>query len=111
MHLEFDPRKEASHFLRNIGYRDLAILDRHILRNLKKHGVSFSEAAACLLDPLTLVREDPAAEGEERLVLVGMSDQDRLLTVCYTLRGEERIRLISARKATTKEGRQYAQGV
>ena len=31
--------KEASHFLRNIGYRGLAILDRHILRNLKLHGV------------------------------------------------------------------------
>lgn len=31
--------KEASHFLRNIGHRNLAILDRHILRNLKKHGV------------------------------------------------------------------------
>jgi N-glycosylase/DNA lyase len=30
--------KEASHFLRNIGRRDLAILDRHILRNLKRHG-------------------------------------------------------------------------
>lgn len=31
--------KEASHFLRNIGHRNLAILDRHILKNLKKHGV------------------------------------------------------------------------
>lgn len=31
--------KEASHFLRNIGHRNLAILDRHILRNLKRHGV------------------------------------------------------------------------
>lgn len=31
--------KEASHFLRNIGYRQLAILDRHILKNLKRHGV------------------------------------------------------------------------
>ena len=31
--------KEASHFLRNIGFRDLAILDRHILRNLRRHGV------------------------------------------------------------------------
>lgn len=30
--------KEASHFLRNIGHRDLAILDRHILKNLKRHG-------------------------------------------------------------------------
>jgi len=34
--------KEASHFLRNIGHRDLAILDRHILRNLKRHGVIHS---------------------------------------------------------------------
>lgn len=31
--------KEASHFLRNIGHRDLAILDRHILRNLRRHNV------------------------------------------------------------------------
>lgn len=31
--------KEASHFLRNIGHRDLAILDRHILKNLRYHGV------------------------------------------------------------------------
>jgi N-glycosylase/DNA lyase len=31
--------KEASHFLRNIGYRDLAILDRHILKNLRRYGV------------------------------------------------------------------------
>jgi N-glycosylase/DNA lyase len=31
--------KEASHFLRNVGYRNLAILDRHILRNLRRHGV------------------------------------------------------------------------
>lgn len=34
--------KEASHFLRNIGYRDLAILDRHILKNLKKFGAIHS---------------------------------------------------------------------
>ena len=34
--------KEASHFLRNIGHRDLAILDRHILRNLRRHGVIHS---------------------------------------------------------------------
>jgi N-glycosylase/DNA lyase len=31
--------KEASHFLRNIGYRDLAILDRHILKNLRRHRI------------------------------------------------------------------------
>ena len=43
--------KEASHFLRNIGHRDLAILDRHILRNLKVHGVIRSQPA-----PLTARR-------------------------------------------------------
>ena len=44
-------------------------------------------------------------------MLVGMSREGRLLTVCYTLREEETIRLISARKATGKEERQYAQGI
>ena len=88
MKIEFDPRKAAS--------------------NLKKHGVSFEEAASCMLDPLALVRSDPDAEYEVRLVLLGMSHAGRLLTVCYTLRGDEAIRLISARKATTKEVTSYA---
>jgi len=79
--------------------------------NLKKHGVPFEEAAESLLDPLALVREDGHARHEARFVLVGMSREGRLLTVCYTLRGEETIRLISARKATRKEERQYAQGI
>jgi uncharacterized DUF497 family protein len=41
---------------------------------------------------------------------MGLSDLG-LLTVCYTLRDEETIRLISARKATTKEKKYYAQGI
>ena len=52
--------------------------------------------------------EDPDAEGESRWVLVGMSSQARLLTVVYTLRDEQQIRLNSARKATRKEANQYA---
>jgi uncharacterized DUF497 family protein len=91
MRVEFDPNKAAA--------------------NLKKHGVPFDEAAGSLLDPLALVREDKDSEGETRFVLVGMSREGRLLTVCYTLREEERIRLISAREATRREERQYAQGV
>jgi uncharacterized DUF497 family protein len=86
--IEFDPKKAAS--------------------NLKKHGVSFEEAASCLLDPLALVSADPDAESELRLILLGMSHAGRLLTVCYTLRDDETIRLISARKATTKEVTSYA---
>jgi len=76
--------------------------------NLKKHGVSFEEAATCLLDPLALAQEDNAAAGEHRWVLVGMSAKPRLLTVAYTLRAAERVRLISARKATRKEAFFYA---
>jgi uncharacterized DUF497 family protein len=76
--------------------------------NLKKHGVSFEEAATALLDPMALAQEDAAAEREPRWVLLGMSAQMRLLTVVYTLRHQDRVRLISARKATRKETRHYA---
>ena len=76
--------------------------------NLKKHGVSFEEAATALLDPMALAREDAAAEGEPRWVLIGMSAQMQLLTVVYTLRPQDRIRLISARRATRKEAKHYA---
>lgn len=76
--------------------------------NLKKHGVSFEEAASALLDPMALAQEDGAASGELRWILLGMSDRLRLLTVVYTRRGEDRLRLISARKATRKEAEYYA---
>ncbi len=76
--------------------------------NLKKHGVSFEEAATALYDSMALVHEDDDSEGENRWVLVGLSNQARLLTVVYTLRNEDTIRLISARKATRKEARYYA---
>lgn len=76
--------------------------------NLKKHGVSFEEAASALLDPSALAQEDDASADERRWILLGMSASARLLTVVYTLRAEERIRLISARKATRKEASNYA---
>jgi uncharacterized protein len=75
--------------------------------NLHKHGVSFDEAATALLDDNALVMEDLHSNDESRWVLVGMSDQARLLTVIYTLR-KNSIRLISARKATKKESKYYA---
>jgi hypothetical protein len=77
--------------------------------NLKKHrGVSFEEAATCLLDPMALVVEDPDAEGEQRFILTGMSSNASLLTVCYCLPDESSIRIISARKATKREENSYA---
>jgi uncharacterized DUF497 family protein len=77
--------------------------------NIKKHkGISFEEAATCLLDPEALVAEDPDAEGELRFILIGMSNKVRLLTVCYSLPDEDNIRIISARKSTAREESSYA---
>jgi uncharacterized protein len=76
--------------------------------NFKKHGVRFEDAATSLLDPQALAQEDTHSEGEARWVLIGMSSNARLLTVIYTLRDENRIRLISARKATREEAEYYA---
>lgn len=78
--------------------------------NERKHRVAFDEAVTCLLDAMALVRDDEDTVGEHRYLLVGMSQQGRVLTVCYTMRGE-RPRLISARNATKNEESQYAQGI
>ena len=75
--------------------------------NFRKHGITFDEAATCLVDENALVREDELIIGESRWILVGASCAGRLLTVVYTLRGENP-RLISARKATAKEAKSYA---
>ncbi len=75
--------------------------------NLIKHGISFDEAASCLLDEKALVREDVLSSGESRWILLGMSAEGRLLVVIYSLRGEAP-RLISARRATRKETKSYA---
>ena len=91
MGVEFDPRKAKS--------------------NLAKHGVGFDEAATVLLDPHALAMEDEDAKGEARWVLIGISGRGRALTVVYTLREGEMVRLISARKATSREARDYAQRV
>lgn len=77
--------------------------------NQKKHrGVSFEEAATCLLDPMALVVEDPDAEGEQRFILIGMSSNASLLTVCYSVPDGSSIRIISARKPTKREVDSYA---
>ena len=72
--------------------------ERKAAVNTKKHRVSFEEATSSLLDPMAIVTEDPDAEGECRFILVGMSCNLQLLTVCYSVPDEETIRIISARK-------------
>ncbi|MFY9942402.1 MAG: BrnT family toxin [Desulfobacterales bacterium] len=76
-------------------------------KNINTHGVSFDEASTAFRDPLSQTINDPLhSEGENRFVLLGRSIQGRLLVIIHTDRGE-RIRIISARLATTRERLKY----
>jgi len=74
--------------------------------NLKKHGISFSDAEGALFDPLALTIEDIGAVGELRFVTIGLGSAGDLLVVVYTFRDNEP-RLISARRATRRERKTY----
>jgi uncharacterized DUF497 family protein len=74
--------------------------------NRKKHGVDFADASLVLEHPLGLTQSDLDAEGEERFVTLGEDPGGQLLVVVWASRGED-IRLISARRATVAERRQY----
>lgn len=72
--------------------------------NLRKHGVSFDEAKTVFYDEHAVCLIDRQhSESEARFALVGMSASARCLFVCYCCRGENTVRLISARKATSRE--------
>jgi len=77
--------------------------------NLDKHGIDFADAVGALEDELALTTEDVDTPSEKRFVTLGRDFLGRLIVVVYTWRGE-RIRLISARKATRRERRQYEEG-
>ena len=77
--------------------------------NLKEHGIDFADAVGVFDNPY-MQREDPDALGEQRFVATGLDILGRLLVVAYTYR-PGKIRLISARKATRKEGKEYAQRI
>jgi uncharacterized DUF497 family protein len=74
--------------------------------NLHKHGIRFADAVAVFSDEAALLIADTFTD-EERFILLGSDAFGRLLVVVYTWRGEQRIRIISARKATRQERRQY----
>ncbi len=86
MEFEWDPRKATA--------------------NLEKHGVSFDEALLAFFDPNAIEFIDPFnSEDEIRFQLIGISDT-RLLFVGYTVR-DDRIRIITARKANAKQTKYY----
>ena len=77
--------------------------------NQKKHGVTFEEAQSVFGDYDALRIFDPDhSEDEDRFILLGMSAVLRILVVCHCYReNDEKIRIISARKATKKESAAY----
>jgi uncharacterized DUF497 family protein len=91
LHFEWDPKKAAS--------------------NLRKHGVSFIEASEVFNDPLAIKLFDiDHSEHEERWVTIGSARNQRLVVAVHTWMEDEHrihIRIISARKATANETKQY----
>jgi hypothetical protein len=77
--------------------------------NLRKHGITFEEAASVFGDPLLITVPDRKhPNGEERFFSLGRSREDLLIAVVHT-ETEYEIRIISARKATRREARTYAE--
>jgi uncharacterized DUF497 family protein len=78
--------------------------------NLAKHGVSFEEVISVLGDPLATTIPDPDhSVSEERFLTTGMSNQQRVLIVWHTDRGDV-IRIIGAREVSSRERRIYESG-
>ena len=91
MEFEWDPQKAAN--------------------NLRKHKVSFTEAATVLSDPFSVTVPDPDHSIEEdRYITVGMSHRLRPIIVAHAERGD-RIRIISARELTRAEREAYEQEI
>jgi hypothetical protein len=90
MFADFDPKKDAA--------------------NLRKHGVSLSEADGVLNDPLAITVEDESAKGEQRFVTIGMNVVGSLMVVIHSPRGDD-VRIISVRKTDPRERRDYEKGI
>jgi len=78
--------------------------------NLRKHKVTFEEAATTLSDPMSATGADPDHSiTEDRYITFGVSERGRLLVVAYADKGET-IRIISAREASKGERKIYEEG-
>ncbi|MGB2809739.1 MAG: BrnT family toxin [Sedimentisphaerales bacterium] len=77
--------------------------------NKKKHGIAFEEASTIFADLLSTTIPDPAhSNGEDRFITIGTSVNNKIIVVVHSDR-DDIIRIISARKATRSERRQYEQ--
>jgi len=85
---------------------------RKARQNAKKHGVTFERAATVFLDPeASSLFDDEHSQDEDRWITIGLDRGGALLVMCHTYREETeasaRIRVISARRATRNEAKQY----
>jgi len=79
--------------------------------NRRKHGVSFAEARTVFDDPLAFIFDDERhSTGERREIIIGHSDEDRLLLVFFTERPRA-VRIFSARLATRQEQYDYEENL
>jgi uncharacterized protein len=83
--------------------------DRKDRENQRKHGISFEEASTAFADENARLKHDPDhSQQEDRFILLGFSAKLRILVVAHAYRAEgKQIRIISARKATRNERKQY----
>ena len=82
------------------------------LSNVRKHGVTFEEAKSVFFDEFAVQFYDKESSStEDRFLMLGMSNESKVLMVCHCVRDSEvTIRIISARKATAKERKFYPKG-
>ncbi len=80
--------------------------------NFRKHGIAFDEAITVFADPLAFIFDDILHSDEEhREIIIGLSSLRRLILVCFVERTEDTIRIISARRATKNEIKDYEKNV
>ena len=81
--------------------------------NFEKHGVWFEEAKTVWADSLATEFYDDShsTNKEDRFIRIGFSTKDRLLLVVFCERNANVIRIVSARKATPKEKKDYEEGI
>jgi len=77
--------------------------------NNRKHGIDFSTEAVSVFDDagLMLMRDDESDPTEQRFIALGMGMRARILVVVHVYRTRDRIRIISARRATRHEEQEY----
>jgi len=78
--------------------------------NLAKHGVRFTDADTVFDDEFAISKPDIGLAGEQRFAVIGTDALGRILVVSYTYR-RNRIRIISARRATKSERKEYEKGI